>query len=100
SLPKEALPFTLSPAEVKGMDFNSVCVVNGGAVLRRITNDRSVSAVDMLEKRLAIDKLRVALSRPTERLIWVDVAPDAPTVMETGFFLQSLSDLTLRSLRA
>jgi len=93
SVPTEALPFTLSPAEVKGLDFHSVCVVNGGAVLRRIANDRSVSAVDMLEKRLAIDRLRVALSRPTERLIWVDVAPDAATVKEAGSFLHSLSDM-------
>jgi hypothetical protein len=99
-LPTEALPFTLSPAEVKGLDFNSVCVLNGGAVLRRIVNDRSAATVDAPEKRLAIDKLRVALSRPTERLIWVDVAPDAPTVKETALFLHPLSALKMHPLSA
>ncbi|MBV8843577.1 MAG: AAA family ATPase [Bryobacterales bacterium] len=100
SLPREALSFTLSPAEVKGLDFNSVCVVNGGAVLRRITDNRLMGAVEMLEKRLAIDKLRVALSRPTERLIWLDVAPDAPTVKETGYFLHSVAEVTLHPMSA
>ena len=40
NLPKEALPFVLSPAEAKGLDFHSVCVVNGGSLLRRIVDDR------------------------------------------------------------
>ncbi len=39
-------------------------------------------------RRLAIDQLRVALSRPTERLIWVDVAPDPETVREVGEMLR------------
>ena len=87
ALPKEILSFALSPAEAKGLDFNSVCVVNAGSVLRRIVDDRSVAAVDTLARRLAIDQLRVALSRPSERLIWVDASPDAVTVSEAGRFL-------------
>ncbi|MGF2075563.1 hypothetical protein, partial [Enterococcus casseliflavus] len=33
-----------------------------------------------LRKRLAIDQLRVALSRPTERLLWLDISPGDKTV--------------------
>jgi hypothetical protein len=88
NLPKETLPFVLSPAEAKGLDFHSVCVLNGGALLRHIVDDRkhssSHAAADTLAKQLAIDQLRVALSWPTERLIWVDTAPDGATVKKMG----------------
>ena len=89
NLPKETLPFVLSPAEAKGLDFHSVCVVNGGSLLRRIVNQRAPGCgLDALAKRLAIDQLRVALSRPTERLLWVDTSPDAKTVNEVSRLLR------------
>jgi hypothetical protein len=88
NLPKEILPFVLSPAEAKGLDFHSVCIVNGGSLLRRIVNQRAPDAADALAKRLAIDQLRVALSRPTERLLWVDTSPDAKTVDEVSRLLR------------
>ena len=80
NLPAEILPFVLSPAEAKGLDFHSVCVLNGGSLLQHIVNARTSGTTDTLTRRLAIDQLRVALSRPTERLLWVDVAPEAATV--------------------
>jgi hypothetical protein len=40
-----------------------------------------------LRKRLAIDQLRVALSRPTERLIWLDVNPSAEVIRQSISFL-------------
>jgi tetratricopeptide (TPR) repeat protein len=105
NLPEETLPFVLSPAEAKGLDFHSVCVVNGGSLLRRIVDDRGLAAADTLAKRLAIDQLRVALSRPTERLVWVDTAPDTATVEETSRFLRppgqmALPPITAEALRA
>jgi hypothetical protein len=95
AIPKEALPAVLSPAEAKGLDFHSVCVLNGGALLRRISDPRANGAASALGRRLAIDQLRVALSRPTERLIWVDVAPDPATVVESGGLLRGRGDAPL-----
>jgi hypothetical protein len=100
NLPKETLPFVLSPAEAKGLDFHSVCLLNGGSLLRRIVDLRHDAAADTLAKRLAIDQLRVALSRPTERLLWVDVSPDPATVQEVGLLLRPPADLTLRPMTA
>jgi hypothetical protein len=79
NIPNEFLRFVLSPAEAKGLDFHSVCVLNGGFLLQHIVNARASAMTDTLMRRLAIDQLRVALSRPTERLLWVDVAPEATT---------------------
>jgi len=94
-LPKETLPFVLSPAEAKGLDFHSVCVLNGGSLLRRIVDDRAAGASQALGKRLAIDQLRVVLSRPTERLLWVDTSPDVATVREVGRLLRPVGDIPL-----
>ena len=99
-LPPEVLPFVLSPAEAKGLDFHSVCVLNGGAMLRRIVNERASKANDILGRRLAIDQLRVALSRATERLLWVDADPDAATVRESGGLLRSADETVLHPVNA
>ena len=103
-LPHEFLPFVLSPAEAKGLDFQSVCLLTGGELLRRIVDERANGAADALAKRLAIDQLRVALSRPTERLIWLDASPEPATVREVGRLLRppgetALSPITVEALR-
>jgi hypothetical protein len=95
NLPKETLPFVLSPPEAKGLDFHSVCVVNGGPLLRRIMDRRALNAADALGKRLAIDQLRVALSRPTERLLWLDASPDAENVNIVSDFLRPPGEVAL-----
>ena len=96
-LPQEILPFVLSPAEAKGLDFHSVCIVNGGALLRTIAGQKShaLDPATALAKRLAIDQLRVAVSRPAERLLWVDAAPDRTTVDEVGMFLRPYGEAAL-----
>jgi tetratricopeptide (TPR) repeat protein len=99
-LPCEILPFVLSPAEVKGLDFHSICVVNGGSLLRHIVNERAFGVADILSRRLAIDQLRVALSRPTERLLWVDAAPEAATVKEVGRLLRPPAEVALHPITA
>ena len=63
-IPKQALGSVLTPSDAKGLDFHTVCLLNAGALLRRIAHARSGGAEDALSKRLAIDQLRVALSRP------------------------------------
>ena len=94
-LPQQFLPFVLSPAEVKGLDFQSVCLLDGGELLSRIVAGPVYGAADALAKRLAIDQLRVALSRPTERLIWLDASPDPATVREVSRFLRQRGELAL-----
>ena len=100
-LPRESLPFILSPAEAKGLDFQSVCVLNGGALISRVADGRDVMAAsDTLAKRLAIDQLRVALSRPTERLLWIDTAPSVQVVRQVGNLLRSLNEFSLAPITA
>ena len=100
NLPGEILPFVLSPAEAKGLDFHSICVLNGGALLQHIVNARVSGTTDTLTRRLAIDQLRVALSRPTERLLWLDVAPEAATVNEVARLLRPPADIALHPITA
>jgi hypothetical protein len=90
-VPEDARPHLVTAAEVKGLDFHSVCVLNGGEFLRGITGDvRNSMGVGDLTRRLAIDKLRVAVSRPAERLYWLDVDP-------TGSALKASRELLARS---
>ena len=78
-VPEQARTHVVSVTDVKGLDFHSVCILNGGEFLQRITSPTSdmrvASSVGGLTTRLAIDQLRVAVSRPAERLYWLDVAP-------------------------
>jgi hypothetical protein len=78
-VPDDVKPAVLTASEAKGLDFQSVCILDPGRQLRRI---RSVAervrrdhGVVPLTKRLAIDQLRVAISRPTERVYFLDVNP-------------------------
>jgi hypothetical protein len=92
SAPASARRAILSPREVKGLDFHSVCVLNGGQQLERILKAENryaagASDIDSIRRRLAIDELRVALSRPSERLIWLDVNPTPTIVRNTLAFL-------------
>jgi len=104
NLPEHVQRVVLSPAEAKGLDFHSVCVLNGGALVRRIVDERAAGPAQALTKRLAIDQLRVALSRPSERLLWLDVSPDAATVKEVSRLLRPYSEahlppITMEALR-
>ena len=68
----------LTAFEAKGLDFPSVCILDGGKWLDRVLKGRDRGRgieLEDLTKRLAIDQLRVAISRPSERLYWLDVNP-------------------------
>ncbi len=76
-VPPESRSAILTPEEAKGLEYSSVCVLDLGPVLARLR--RSVDEQDPLvihERRTAIDRLRVALSRATENLVLIDVDPD------------------------
>ena len=90
-VPAPARAAVLTVAEAKGLDFNSVCVLDPGTHMQGIVRDvgrfRIDADIEGLRKRLAIDQLRVALSRPTERLIWLDVNPSFEIIRESLVFL-------------
>ena len=92
-IPEQARTHVLSTAEVKGLDFHSVCVLNGGEFLQKVLTPhlqgRSGASVIDLTTRLAIDQLRVAVSRPAERLYWLDVAPTGAALQASRRLLAS-----------
>lgn len=90
-VPEAARRAVLTVSEAKGLDFHSVCVLDGGRHIERIVRNplhlRADSDIEELRKRLAIDQLRVALSRPAERLFWLDVNPTNEVVRQSLTFL-------------
>src|SRR5207253_9581571 len=90
-VPEAVRGTVLTVAEAKGLDFHSVCVLDAGRHIERILRDesrmRADSDIEGLRKRLAIDQLRVALSRATERLFWLDINPDEKLVRQSISFL-------------
>ncbi len=66
-------------------------MLDPGKTLERIIKDdirvRVNKDIDSLRRRLAIDQLRVALSRPTERLFWLDVNPTEEAIDQSIDFL-------------
>jgi hypothetical protein len=90
-VPEAARGAVLTVPEAKGLDFHSVCVLDAGCHIEQIYRDngyqRTGSDIEELRKRLAIDQLRVALSRPTERLLWLDVNPTDQVVRQSITFL-------------
>lgn len=103
AVPEEIRGSVLTATDVKGLDFHSVCVLDGGKQLQRITENGRIQTQDVeaLRRRLAIDQLRVALSRPTERLIWLDIAPKSSVVESSLNFLNgSANSLVTQSVPA
>ena len=81
-VPERLRDVLLTPADAKGLEYQSVCVLDPGRALARLdaatgpTATRTSQALREHEHRTAIDQLRVALSRATETLAFVDVAGD------------------------
>ena len=81
-MPERLRDMVLTPADTKGLEYQSVCVLEPGRALVRLeaatgpAATRTSRALREHEHRTAIDQLRVALSRATETLVFVDVAGD------------------------
>ena len=79
-VPDRLRDMVLTPSDAKGLEYQSVCVLDPGTLLARLaagtgpTASRTSLALREHEHRTAIDQLRVALSRATETLVFVDVA--------------------------
>ena len=70
----------LTPAIVKGLEYQAVVVLNPGELLKNLRDGipEHTDAPELEEhhRRAAIDRLRVAVSRASETLVFVDVAAD------------------------
>jgi hypothetical protein len=90
-IPESVRPAVLTVSEAKGLDFHTVCVLDPGRHIQQIMEQewrvRSDSNLLSLRKRLAIDQLRVAVSRPAERLVWIDINPPDGVVAASVAFL-------------
>ena len=81
-VPERLRDMVLTPADAKGLEYQSVCVLDPGRVLARLeaaTGSMTTGTSQALreqEHRTAIDQFRVALSLATETLAFVDVAGD------------------------
>ena len=67
----------LTPEETKGLEYQSVCVLDPGRLLLSLREENASygldAELDQPARRTAIDHLRVTLSRATETLVFVDV---------------------------
>lgn len=81
-VPKSLQEVIMGPAEAKGLEYQSVCLLDPGRLIKRLDSDKDESKIDELEasdRRTTIDQLRVALSRATETLAFIDVEVDEET---------------------
>ena len=90
-IPESVRPAVLTVAEAKGLDFHTVCVIDPGRQIGQIVGavppTRIGTGLLEVRKRLAIDQLRVAVSRPWERLVWLDINPSDLVVTASLTFL-------------
>ena len=78
-LPQTLRDVVLTPAEAKGLEYQTVCVLDPGRFLASLGHASDRTETGLLEehvRRTAIDRLRVTLSRSTETLAFVDVGGD------------------------
>ena len=79
-VPEHVREAVLTPVEAKGLEYQVVCVLDPGRFLLSLgaANEKGEDTARLEEhvRRTAIDRLRVALSRPTETLAFVDVTED------------------------
>ena len=76
-VPAELGGVVLTPEETKGLEYQSVCVLDPGRLLASLKPENMPygfdAELDQPARRTAIDHLRVTLSRATETLVFVDV---------------------------
>ena len=79
-VPEPLQDMVLTPAIVKGLEYQAVVVLNPGELLKKlkegISEHTDAPELEEHHRRAAIDRLRVAVSRASETLVFVDVAAD------------------------
>ena len=76
-VPERLRNSVLTPAEAKGLEYQSVCLLDPGVLLSHLHGEEHEYVVDAeldrQARRTAIDHLRVTVSRATETLVCIDV---------------------------
>lgn len=71
---KDVMQRILSPDEAKGLEFQSVCLINPGSHLIYFNDSiEKAGGLDDLAARTSLDQFRVAVSRATGDLVFLDV---------------------------
>ena len=76
-VPAEARRAVLNAAEIKGLEYQTVCITDAGVSLLKLATGAAGKEGNPLheeEQRTAIDRLRVCVSRATETLVLMDIA--------------------------
>ncbi|MCY4057715.1 MAG: hypothetical protein OXG44_06920, partial [Gammaproteobacteria bacterium] len=83
-VPEGLRDVVLTAADAKGLEYQAVCVLDPGSYLMALgeAEDKVKDTARLEEhmRRTAIDRLRVALSRATETLVFLDVDADEVTL--------------------
>jgi hypothetical protein len=84
-LDEENRTAVLSPMESKGLEFQTVCILNPGKEIISITAEdkNNLNKFENLNRRTRIDQLRVAISRATETLVFIDIDPSNTELEES-----------------
>jgi len=102
-LPEEAKDALLTPAEAKGCEYQTVVLLNPSSALGSMITlgEAGRRTLKRLWLRSAIDNFRVGLSRATETLILLDIAPaDEAGTKEIDRLLAGLGALILSPAEA
>lgn len=78
-IPEHLQDMVLTPEETKGLEYQSVCLLDPGILLDKMKKGPIDGKFAELEEhywRTTIDQFRVALSRATETLVFIDVNTD------------------------
>uniref|UniRef100_UPI004048847D hypothetical protein n=1 Tax=Limnohabitans sp. TaxID=1907725 RepID=UPI004048847D len=75
----------LSPMESKGLEFQTVCILDPGKEIASITEEdkNNRNKFENLNLRTRIDQLRVAISRATETLVFINIDPSNDELKES-----------------
>ena len=86
-LPNRLVDMVLPAAVVKGLEYQSVCVLEPGQTLQRLSAGvdphSQAPELEAHSRRTAIDRLRVTISRATENLAFIEIAADDTTRMSS-----------------
>lgn len=100
-LPEQLRDSVLTPEEAKGLEYQSVCVLDPNRVLAKLDtlNEESFNTnVAQLEFRTAIDHFRVTLSRATETLVFIDTDPDDEQRLDSFHLLHDAAPYSAEDL--
>ncbi len=87
-VPADSRGIVHTPEIVKGLEYASACVLDVGKLVNQLhLATKRHGPLELQARRTAIDGLRVAVSRATENLVFIDIEPDEK---EKAYSLQLL----------